>query len=161
MLLLKLSSVISVLCLIALAEARPQGGRFGFQNDFGGFSMRGNQDAFSATGNQRLWESNSGRSSIDANAQYNHARVNSFSGVGGGIGFKSPEASISANVDHSRGFGRDLGYDVGVSAIKNLFTSKNGQTTVDAVGNYNRHHGGPSGTGDPNVYGGIVVKSTF
>lgn len=161
MFLLKSSSVISLLCLIALTRAKPQGNRFGFQNEFGGFSMKGNQDAFSATANQQLWGSNDGRSSIAATGQYDYARDNALSRVGGGIGYKSPEASISANVNHGRGFDRDLGYNVGVEASKNLFTSGDGQTTVDAVGSYSRHHGGPSGTGDPNVYGGIDVNSKF
>lgn len=160
MFLLKPSFVILLVCLFAWTRARPQG-RFGFQNEFGGFSMRGNQDAFSVTGNQKMWESNDGRSSVGATTQYDYARDNAFSGIGGGIGYKSPEASISANVNHGRGYDRDLGYNVGVSASKNLFTSDDGQTTVDAVGSYKRHHGGLSGTGDPNVYGGIQVESKF
>lgn len=156
MLSFKSSSVILLLCLFALSTARPQ---FGFRNDFGGFNMKGNQDAFSASGNQRLWDN--GHSSIAATGQFDYVRNNAISSVGGGLGYKSPEASISANVNQARGFDRDLGYNVGVSASKNLFTSKDGQTTVDAVGTYNRHHGGPSGTGDPNVYGGIEVNSKF
>lgn len=158
MLFVKSSLVVLLLCLSALAEAKPQ---FGFKNDFGGFNARGNQDAFSASGNQQLWSSNNGLSSIDANAQFAHQRENSITSAGGGLGYKSPEASITANVDHVRGFNRDLGYDIGVEARKNLFTSKDGQTTVDAVGTYSRHHGGPAGTGDPSTYGGIEVTKTF
>lgn len=153
-----LKSVSLLLCLIALAVAKPQ---FGFKNDFGGFNAKGNQDAFSVSGSQKLWGSDDGRSSIDASARYGYQRADSFSSVGGGLGYKSPEASISANVDHARGFHRDLGYNVGVLASKNLYTSDNGQTTVDAVGSYSRHHGGPAGTGDPNFYGGIEVNSKF
>ena len=138
-------------CLVALGSANPRGGYAFNANDFG-YSFRGNTD---------VWKSNDGRAAVNANAQLERNFANNFNRAGAGIGYKSPEGSLAVNADHARGFGRDLGYNVGVEASKNLYTSKDGSATLDAVGSYSRHHGGPAGTGDPQTYGGVELTKTF
>lgn len=143
--------VALVCCLVALGSAYPRGGYSLSGNDFG-YSFRGNTD---------LWNSNDGRSAVNANAQLDRNFANNLNQAGAGIGYKSPEGSLSVNADHARGFGRDLGYNVGVEASKNLYTSKDGSATLDAVGSYSRHHGGPAGTGDPQTYGGLEFRKSI
>lgn len=154
-----LLKAITLLCLIVLIEARPSppsSGKWGFENQNGGFIVSGrDNNQFSATANQKLLESNDGLSSVGVNAQY--SRNDEVHGVGAGIGYKSPGGGLSANVNQYSGYGQDLGYNVGISANKNLLTSDDGRIKVDAVGSYNRHHGGPSGTGDPNFSGGVEM----
>lgn len=139
--------ILLLCCLVALCSAAP-----------GGFFLNGSDGGFSTKFNNDIWRSDNGRSSVDATAQFSRDFHNNINQVGGGLGYKSPEGSISGNLQHTRGFDRDLGYDVGVQASKNLYTSNNGRTTVDAVGSYSRHHGGPAGTGDANTFGGIELK---
>lgn len=146
-----LKIVVLVCCLVALSSSNPRGG----------YSFDANDRGFSFAGNNDIWRSDNGRSSVNANTQFSRNFENNLNQVGAGIGYKSPEGSIAANVGHARGFNRDLGYNVGVSGSKNLYTSQDGSATLDAVGSYSRHHGGPSGTSDPQSYGGFEFKKTF
>lgn len=105
------SKTVTLLCLIALIEARPQGDTFGFQNENGGIFLKGNQDAFSVMGKQKFWENDGGRSYIDATAQYN--KNHGISGVGIGMGRHSPGGSIGTNVEFPSGTG-DPKFHVGL-----------------------------------------------
>nr|XP_022912793.1 attacin-B-like [Onthophagus taurus] len=72
-------------------------------------------------------------------------------GIGGGLDYthKPSASTFSASANHLRGFGTD----VGASGRYNFVNKPNTQAYVG--GNYNRHFGGPFGTGRPN-YGAFV-----
>lgn len=59
--------------------------------------------------------------------------------------------------EHTRHFGTD----VSAGANLNLYRSPNRRTTLDANGSYNRHFGGPSGTGKPNWGAGLNFNHRF
>lgn len=48
-----------------------------------------------------------------------------------------------------------FGTDVSAQGNLNLYRGNNGRTTLDANAGYNRHFGGPGGTGKPNYGGGL------
>lgn len=77
--------------------------------------------------------------------------------VGGGLDYQGPRGGASVNANHARGFGTDLG----ASANANLWRSRNGMSSLDANANYNRHFGGPFGTGRPNYGAGATFNHRF
>lgn len=77
--------------------------------------------------------------------------------IGGGVNYQGPRAGVSGNVNHVHRFGTD----VGVSGNTNIWRSPNGRTSVDANAGYNRHFGGPGGTGRPNYNGNINFNHRF
>lgn len=77
--------------------------------------------------------------------------------IGGGLDYKGPRGGASVDVDHTRHFGTD----VTARGNANLFTSRDGRTTVDGGAYYNRHFGGPFGTGRPNYGANIGLTHRF
>lgn len=77
--------------------------------------------------------------------------------VGGGLDYQGPRGGASISADHTRHFGTD----VGVSGNANLWRSNNGRSNLDATANYNRHFGGPYGTGAPNYGAGLQFNHRF
>lgn len=77
--------------------------------------------------------------------------------IGGGINYEGPRGSASANANHVHRFGTD----VSVGGKANVWTSNNRRSTVDVGGNYNRHFGGPFGTGKPNYNVGATFIHRF
>lgn len=77
--------------------------------------------------------------------------------VGGGVNYQGPRAGVSGNVNHVHHFGTD----VGVSGNANIWRSPNGRTSLDANAGYNRHFGGPTGTGRPNYNGNLNFIHRF
>lgn len=162
-----LKSVALLCCLAAMCTAAPGGinwGNFGGPSrPSGGYSLNGNDNGFSAAFNKDVWRNNdvNNPASVNAAANFNRGFHDNINQVGAGLEYKSPSGGVSVNAQHTRGFDRDLGYDIGVQASKNLYTSNDGRTTVDANAGYNRHHGGPLGTGDPQYSGGINLEHKF
>lgn len=77
--------------------------------------------------------------------------------VGGGLNYQGPRGGVSADVNHVHRFG--TGVNVGGNA--NVWKSNNGRSSFDVNGNYNRHFGGPGGTGRPNHYVGGQFTHRF
>lgn len=70
---------------------------------------------------------------------------------GGGIDYQGDRFKGAVDVNHIRG----LGTDVTASAGANLWKSRDGNTRLDATGQYGQHFGGPFGKSKPN-YGGFL-----
>lgn len=85
--------------------------------------------------------------SIDAHGQvsrtYHPAGPTS---VGGGIDYQGPRGGLSAGANHLHRFGTA----VNIGGNANVWKSRDGRSSVDVTGGYNRHYGGPGGTGRPN-----------
>lgn len=79
--------------------------------------------------------------------------------IGGKLGYSHTPSGSNLNVgaSHTKKFGTDLSVD----GRGNIWRSNNGNTRLDAVGNYNRHYGGRGGTGKPNYYGGVELNHRF
>lgn len=77
--------------------------------------------------------------------------------VGGGLDYQGPRGGATVNANHAHRFGTD----VGASANANLWRSHNGMSSLDGNANYNRHFGGPSGTGRPNYGVGATFRHRF
>lgn len=95
---------------------------------------------------------------IDAQVQVSkNFKPNGPTMVGGGIDYQGPRAGVSVNVNHVHRFGTD----VGVSGNANIWKSNDRRSSLDANAGYNRHFGGPSGTGRPNYNGNINFSHRF
>lgn len=77
--------------------------------------------------------------------------------VGGGLDYTGPRGGASINAQHQHG----LGTSVGAEGRYNMYSSPNGQTTIDAHGGYGRHFGGPYGTSKPDYNVGIGLNHRF
>ncbi|KAJ3646420.1 hypothetical protein Zmor_024009 [Zophobas morio] len=77
--------------------------------------------------------------------------------VTGQLGYSHVPSGSGLNVgaQHTHRGGTDL------SASGNANIWRRGNSRLDAVGNYNRHYGGPWGTGRPNYYGGLKFSHRF
>ncbi|KAL3265364.1 hypothetical protein HHI36_009571 [Cryptolaemus montrouzieri] len=67
----------------------------------------------------------------------------------------SSGSGLSVGATNTAGSGTDLG----VQGKYNIW--RDGRATLDAVGSYNRHYGGPFGTQRPNWYGGLQLSVPF
>ncbi|XP_045460543.1 attacin-B-like [Harmonia axyridis] len=79
--------------------------------------------------------------------------------LGGGLGYehKPSGSGINLGASNTRGFGTDFS----ATGNANLWRSNDGNTRVDAYANYDRHYGGPWGTGRPNYGGGLQFSHRF
>lgn len=77
--------------------------------------------------------------------------------VGAGLDYQGPRGGASVNANHAR----HLGTDVGVTGNANVWRSHDGRSTLDANANYNRHFGGPFGTGRPDYGVGATFRHRF
>lgn len=73
---------------------------------------------------------------------------------GGGLGYKGDQFQAGVDANHVQGYGTDLSARAGA----NLWKSRDGSTSLDATANYDRHFGGPYGSGRAN-YGGFLNLS--
>lgn len=77
--------------------------------------------------------------------------------LGGGLDYTGPRGGASVAADHNRVMGTNLN----IGAHRNLYTSPNGRTTVDAHGGYQRSYGGMYGTSRPNYNVGVGLNHRF
>lgn len=77
--------------------------------------------------------------------------------VGGGLDYSGPRGGASVTADHNRRMGTNLD----INAHRNLYTSPNGRTTVDAHGGYQRSYGGDFGASRPNYNVGVGMRHRF
>ncbi|XP_044254662.1 uncharacterized protein LOC123005111 [Tribolium madens] len=77
--------------------------------------------------------------------------------IGGQLGYTHTPSGSNLNLgaSHTQKYGTDLN----LQGVGNLW--RNGNSRLDAVGNYGRHYGGPGGTGRPNYYGGLQFNHRF
>lgn len=123
---------------------------------FGGFSPsdHGTTATVGAKGN--IFNNNG--HSLDAQGQVSKQfKPTGPTSFGAGLDYQGPRGGVSGNANHVRHFGTD----VGVTGNANLWRSNNGRATVDATAGYNRHFGGPSGTGRPDYNVGSVFRYRF
>lgn len=77
--------------------------------------------------------------------------------IGGGLDYQGPRGGASVNANHMR----HLGTDVGVTGNANIWRSPDRRTSLDGNASYNRHFGGPFGTGRPNYGVGATFTHRF
>ncbi|XP_044748054.1 uncharacterized protein LOC123309153 isoform X6 [Coccinella septempunctata] len=77
--------------------------------------------------------------------------------LGAGLGYehKPSGSGINLGASNTRGFGTDLS----ATGTANLWSK--GNSRLDAYANYDRHFGGPWGTGRPNYGGGLQFTHRF
>lgn len=126
------------------------------QTVFGGVTP-GNPGATATVGaSQNIFNSNG--HSLDAHGQVSRTfHPTGQTSIGTGLDYQGPRGGASATVDHTRHFGTD----VGVQGNANIWRSNNGRSTLDGTANYNRHFGGPFGTGRPNYGAGLQFTHRF
>lgn len=126
------------------------------QTVYGGLTP-GNPGARATIGAQGNIFNNNGHS-VHANGEISkNFKPSGPTGVGGGVNYQGPRAGVSGNVNHVHRFGTD----VGVSGNANVWKSQNGRSSLDANAGYNRHFGGPGGTGRPNYNGNLNFVHRF
>ncbi|KAI7815566.1 attacin 2, partial [Rhyzopertha dominica] len=79
--------------------------------------------------------------------------------VGGNLDYthKPSGAGLGLGAQHTHRFGTDLS----ATGKVNLYRGNGGRTTLDANAQYNRHFGGPFGTGKPNYGGNVIFTHRF
>lgn len=126
------------------------------QTIFGGVTPGnpGTAGTIGASGN--LFNQNGHR--VDGHAQISrNFHPTGPASVGGGLNYQGPRGGAAINANHAHHFGTD----VGVTGNANVWRSNNGRSSLDANANYNRHFGGPFGTGKPNYGGGVMFTHKF
>ncbi|KAL3265363.1 hypothetical protein HHI36_009569 [Cryptolaemus montrouzieri] len=98
-----------------------------------------------------------GNHKLDAGASVSKTfNPNSAPTYGGSLDYTHHSGSgLSVGAKNTPGYGTDLG----VQGKYNIW--REGKATLDAVGSYNRHYGGPYGTQTPNWYGGVQLSVPF
>nr|WOJ43253.1 attacin 3 [Lasioderma serricorne] len=94
-----------------------------------------------------------------ASQNFRHFKPDGPLTTGGRVDYlhKPSGSSASVGASNTRGFGTDLS----AQGNLNLYRSQNGRTTLDANARYDRHFGGPFGTGRPNYGGGLNFNHRF
>lgn len=96
--------------------------------------------------------------SLDAHGQVSRTyRPTGPTSVGGGLDYQGPRGGASINANHVHRFGTDVNAQGNV----NVWRSQNGMSSLDANANYNRHFGGPFGSGKPNYGAGAMFTHRF
>lgn len=96
--------------------------------------------------------------SVDAHAQVSRTyKPAGPTSIGGGIDYQGPRGGLSASANNVR----HLGTDVNVGGNANVWQSRDGRSSVDVNGGYNRHYGGPGGTGKGNYNAGAQFSHRF
>lgn len=75
--------------------------------------------------------------------------------IGGGLDYQGPRGGVSANVDHTR----HIGTNVGVNGNANIWRSRDGRSSLDGTASYNQQFG-PYG-GRPQYGAGLNFKHNF
>lgn len=126
------------------------------QTVFGGITP-GNPGVTATVGAQGNIYNKNGHS-VDAFGQVSKTyRPVGPTSVGGGIDYQGPRGGVLANANHVQHYGTD----VGVNGNANIWRSQNGRSSLDANAGYNRHYGGPFGTGRPNYNVGATFNHRF
>ncbi|XP_065159322.1 uncharacterized protein [Atheta coriaria] len=116
------------------------------QTTSGGIDNKG----FDISHTGKIFENNAHR--VDGTGTLSKQFGGPFS-TGGSVDYlhKRTNSGASVSATHTPGWGTD----VGAQAKYNFFNSRDGRTTGSVSGNYDRHFGGPLGTGRPN-YGAFL-----